>query len=727
MITRRRRLTRALLLRGLAMLSAGILCFSLAACGTAATYQSAAPAAPELPAAPAAPQIEPAPTEQIMATEAPAEPAAPAIEGATDKGQFATTLAPTATFGAAATATGGAGPEIPPSTEERMVEVEWPLQMRLGDSDTIRLALVPSAGGYTVRAEFPEHQTSTEPVEISRPGGYDLSAIAWLEGAGFDISPDGAQPQGLPVDTTVTWRWTLTPRSAGQHRLSLRLNLRWIPQPGSGKLLRDTQMYSKPLTIQVASLLGLTTLQAGLIGLAGIVFGGSLGMPLAWYIIRPRRPALRELQPNPGLVIEQPSALKLSGGELTLLRALFHAYARITLEAEYRSGYSGARAFLALPVRSNGRVDAYTIAKLGERAAILREYGNYMAFVKDTLPPITARIQETPVALPSSRRRAAGAGGEDLAALRYTFIGESGRTPVSLRSALTAQPDSSLLDRLFATFGPGWWMQRRPYAFRVAQEYDRILPAHYVVEPAAGRGGTILDGGLPPDAAAFAPGQFVRLRNFHIVERRPDGASLSLAGKTVAGSPPLRIRWLGLGSPEGATGRIRADRYGLLREYAGKARLFGLADPLAKTPRLLQERVIGTQSIIHGDLNLENILIGPGNFVWLIDFAQTREGHPLFDFAHLEAEILAHIVAPAVPAGPGFLALWRGETPDSPFHTLLTAIHGIASRCLFNPSEPREYQLALFMACTGALKFTNLTPEQRGVLYLTAAELARTL
>ena len=58
-------------------------------------------------------------------------------------------------------------------------------------------------------------------------------------------------------------------------------------------------------------------------------------------------------------------------------------------------------------------------------------------------------------------------------------------------------------------------------------------------------------------------------------------------------------------------------------------------DPSTSVP------VMSPRSIIHGDLNLENVLIGPGGMVWLIDFATTREGHPLMDFAHLEAEIIA--------------------------------------------------------------------------------------
>jgi len=34
---------------------------------------------------------------------------------------------------------------------------------------------------------------------------------------------------------------------------------------------------------------------------------------------------------------------------------------------------------------------------------------------------------------------------------------------------------------LFDTFGPNWWLQKRPYTFKLSQEYDCALPSHLVV------------------------------------------------------------------------------------------------------------------------------------------------------------------------------------------------------------------------------------------------------
>ena len=153
---------------------------------------------------------------------------------------------------------------------------------------------------------------------------------------------------------------------------------------------------------------------------------------------RPERP-----RPNTALALDAPPGLAISAHERTLLQALFRRYARVVIESEFRSGYSGARTLLALPVRADGRADAHTIVKLGERRAIEREHDNYTTYVKDTLPPMTARVQE---ALVDPRA--------PVAALRYTFIAEPGQRPMSLREALLRQPDPALLARLFESLMP---------------------------------------------------------------------------------------------------------------------------------------------------------------------------------------------------------------------------------------------------------------------------------
>jgi hypothetical protein len=107
--------------------------------------------------------------------------------------------------------------------------------------------------------------------------------------------------------------------------------------------------------------------------------------------------------------------------------------------------------------------------------------------------------------------------------------------------------------------------------------------------------------------------------------------------------------------------------------------------------------------------------VGPGNFIWLIDFAQTRPGHPLFDFARLKAELIAQVLAPGVAGPAQFLDLLVRGDP------LLSAIDEIAAHCLFNPNQPGEATQANILACLGALKFGNLDEKARRCLYVAAA------
>ncbi|MCU0485233.1 MAG: aminoglycoside phosphotransferase family protein [Anaerolineales bacterium] len=646
--------------------------------------------------------------EEIVATEAPAaeEPAAPAEPSEGPQPTSPSPMPPMPT----AVQEGG-------TVEGRVVELEWPERLRLGDSDVVRLSLAPSQEGYTVTTEFQEHTTITQTLQVQRQAGYELYAAARLDSVGFSVAPEAEQERFLAPGETITWYWSLQPRQPGQQRLSVLLLLRWEPLAGTANSPREMVGYARALDIQVTSFFGLTRGQAMTGGFLGFLFGGGMAL-LGTVTLFGKAPAvLKAVAPNLALLIEPRAGMALSKDETALLRSLFYSYGRLVLESEFLSGYSGARTFLAQPIRTDGRADAYTIIKIGEQESILREFQNYEQFVKDRLPPVTARIQHAPVVV-----RGGDASGR--AALQYTFIGAPGTSPLSLRQALLSQPDPALLHKLFETFGPNWWMQRRPYTFRVGMEYDLVLPTHYVIEPDSGRGFP-LDGRTPPGALALNEGDLVTLRGFVRQERRADGRSLSLLGAAQPGQPALRVRWLGLQDPNNAVGRVTATRYSLLSSLTQGMDLLGLPDPLLRLPGWLAESLSATQSTIHGDLNLENVLVGPGGFVWLIDFAITREGHTLFDFAHLGAEMVAHLAAPQMAQPSEYLAflqaLFAEGAPGFPLLPLFQALQQAAGSCLFNPSQPREFHLALALACLGALKFNNLDAHQKHLLYLTAA------
>jgi len=673
-----------------------------------------------------APAMAPTPAAEQPSATRPEPTQAPAVEEPAVTAPTATIAVRPPPTQAPAQATGEApAPTQEPLVEGRLVELEWPEALRLGDSDVIRLALVPTKEGYVAQAEFPDHALQSKEIPVPRPNGYELYALARLDGVGFEIAPSGDQERFVPEGEEVAWRWTLSPLKPGQQRLSVSLVLRWVPGPGVSGSVRESQAYARAINVQVRSFMGMSPAQAASTGFLGLLLGG--GLLLASLVrVGDRQPRalraapgpLEPVEPNPDLAIEAPAGMALAEEESDLLRGLFRSYARVAIESEFLSGYSGARTFLIRPIRPDDCADAPTIVKLGSQESIRKEFENYEAFVKDRLPPMTARIQRAPVTLAHARRS-----GAPRAAVQYTFIAEPGRPPVSLRQALLQNPDPALLLRLFETFGPSWWMQRRPYTFRVGIEYDRLLPPHYVLEPVSGDQGGAYPAPLgeteTPARLAYQPGDLVRLRPFRHTEPRADGRSYTLHGLQAEGQPVLRLRWLGAAPSAPVTARVVATRMDLLRGWTRNLDRFDLPDPLDALPKALEEMVPGTRSVIHGDLNLENVLVGPGSLVWLIDFATTREGHPLFDFAHLESELIAHVLSARAGSPRAYLDLWQSDADP-----LLNALHGISGRCLFDPARPREYRQALYLACLGALKYQNLTPLARHCLYITAAALA---
>ena len=79
-----------------------------------------------------------------------------------------------------------------------------------------------------------------------------------------------------------------------------------------------------------------------------------------------------------------------------------------------------------------------------------------------------------------------------------------------------------------------------------------------------------------------------------------------------------------------------------------KPRTHSFINPLLIYDELLHYHINGSTSKIHGDLHLGNILVGPNNSAFLIDFAHARDGHTLFDWATLEISFLSDLIMPQI-------------------------------------------------------------------------------
>lgn len=190
-------------------------------------------------------------------------------------------------------------PTATPIVEERTVELEWPAAMRAGDSDVIRLSLIPEPGaGYVAQPEIEGHEVEEGEiaVPVARPG-YTGYAQASLSAAGLEVQPASPEKQPLAPGKPNTWRWTISPERPGSYRVVADLTLRWEPEPGTnlpGPL--EEPVWSDIASIEARATLGLSGRQVDWMSAGGSALGLVSGVPFAekvlerlWKWVKDRR------------------------------------------------------------------------------------------------------------------------------------------------------------------------------------------------------------------------------------------------------------------------------------------------------------------------------------------------------------------------------------------------------------------------------------------------------
>jgi hypothetical protein len=468
----------------------------------------------------------------------------------------------------------------------------------------------------------------------------------------------------------------------------------------------------------------------------------------------PLRPQPREV-PIRGDVALDPEQRRV-------LQLMFRDYDEIEIVRELEGGHSGARVFLVRPIRVGGHRDASVVVKLDERQAILYERRRYDLHVKDTLPATTARLLDAPIAPDKSW----------CAGLKYTFVGRLEDTePVSLRELALRDPQKlgGLIRTLFDEFGPSWWLQRHPYRFGVWREYEHVLPPALIVEALpdgdAGKTGHVLTPlGAWSRNSRVIPGEIVSLNGFVVqkLDFEQDILYLAAGAQPEAINRAGKVEVRGLGLTENTFfrgemidqigGRVVGTRDDLLRRSlqalepdfdlrvdripSGHDDVPDLPNPLPKIAGLLDRQVSGYLSVIHGDLHLGNILVGPRGDAWLIDFAWTREGHTLFDWALLEISLLVEVVSRHAP--PGWDGAWsiikllrslnRGD--DSVFQEAhqagralgaVKAVRDIVRECLTTSDRWGEYYIALSLLALRLMDWKSERIDARRLAFLVSA------
>ena len=464
---------------------------------------------------------------------------------------------------------------------------------------------------------------------------------------------------------------------------------------------------------------------------------------------------------HPPVPLSVREGIALDSAEAYVLRQMFRGYARVEVERQLMGGYSSARVLVACPYRADGRADAAVVVKLDERQTILYEKMRYDSFVRATLPHTAARMLDNPVVPDNSR----------LGGLKYTFVRGSTAGPVDLVAYARERGFEALSDLLwngvYKVFGETWWGQRHPYRFGVWQEYEMMLPPALIVEALPGQSvprRRLTPAGHWSRRGRFAHHEVVLLENFTVQKVYPERSAIQLAGgagpDAASRANKIEVRGVDLSSGQyyqGAmigqiVGQVLFTRTNLLYQQVAELeppfditanRLpsysgfpVHLPNPLMRYLNVLQRRVSGTLSIIHGDLHLHNILVGSRGNAWLIDFALTREGHTLFDWAVLETSLLIELVAPAL-SSDSWEELWpvlrlllemgiSGQPPEGrlpveiALHPVAT-VRQIVAECLAEPDDWREYFVALSLCALRGLGWPTVPLKAKRLLFMVSA------
>jgi len=160
-----------------------------------------------------------------------------------------------------------------------------------------------------------------------------------------------------------------------------------------------------------------------------------------------------------------------------------------------------------------------------------------------------------------------------------------------------------------------------------------------------------------------------------------------------------------------------------------------LPNPIKSYETLLEDYVNGSLCTIHGDLHPGNIMIGPSQSPFLIDFANTRDGHTIFDWATLETSLLSDVVMASVGDSwasarevlkeiaylNGHGNLNGANTPATRALVAIPYIRQIVQQCLEVENQWSEYFIALVFCGLRAITWDTMPRGGKRLMFLVAA------
>lgn len=455
--------------------------------------------------------------------------------------------------------------------------------------------------------------------------------------------------------------------------------------------------------------------------------------------------------------INNQSGYLLDDDVIRLIEAQFRQHYRVVVKAKFAHGESGGLVFLVRTLLRETEAELPSVIKIDFFERISEEWEAYQRYVQYRLPD-GADIRGEPVYI----------GQKGL--LWYSLVGSgvfetAGFYDYWMQACLNDV--EAVLGRLFRSLGCLWRQSQMIPEVSLAEAYDSILPVNLTIEQVAGLSKVSVLTPTTVHQREWRLGEEIGLGDLKVAELERDSKCLVLnfpAG--VAGAYRIRVENVvdvnayRVGEVLGAPiwGVIRQTRMGFLRSQAQTtvveevdltqeelvfANDLILPNPLNALERYLRERVDMPIAYIHGDLNLDNILVDMEyRLALLIDFARAQRNHLFQDFLRLEMNLIVRIF-PQIIQDEGlapeivvllYRRLYRalGQFQPAPpplgleklFAALLT-LRRAAAHYLIIPNQWEAYNKGLIISFLGALKFRlddyATAPIPKQVAFLAAA------
>lgn len=468
-----------------------------------------------------------------------------------------------------------------------------------------------------------------------------------------------------------------------------------------------------------------------------------------------------EADREPSAISIGPSIKKeLKPYQRKLLARAFHAHESPRVEGELGGGLSDARVFI---VRFKNRPSV--VAKIDSVENIEREAeanNKYVSFIASSY-----RVQLREGGVLYDRENDCGVLVADLAA-------DKTDDSISLRDFFEKHGGSKATDslsKLFDACHTRWWGgHSETRTVLLAKDYDRLLPVHVWGDMCDSPSGVHRifrsEKFTMADLSSLEVLEKIEAQYFQVAKHGINSVTL-YAASADHHEPILRFRIqkptpidaLKVGeivdslsiSVQKTRETFLTDEYTKAWEAAAILDTLGTLSaqdrqefptPVSSLQDLLLAEVGQIKySIIHGDLNLANILLERDiGSPWLIDFAKTGMGPTLLDFQRLEVEAIAHLL-PTELSKCGLTASSlvdllnslhaESHPPNSPieslqnFYQLHCFIRNRAEHYLFDPKAWDEYYRGLVIALLGALKFKNLAEPSKALLAVAASATLR--